>query len=96
MVRPMAEAVERDWAEASALMVASLRITEGRHRYLSGHVENAALLLRRAVVAAEVRDLAARSASSSADIAGLVGESQSRIEVLARTLEGLGSSSKAA
>jgi LuxR family transcriptional regulator, maltose regulon positive regulatory protein len=53
-VRPIAEAVERDWAEASALMVASLRITEGRHRYLSGHVEKAALLLRRAVVSAEV------------------------------------------
>ena len=49
-----------------------------------------------AVVAAEVRDLAGRSASSSADIAGLVGESQSRIEVLAQTLEGLGSADKAA
>ena len=49
-----------------------------------------------AVVAAEVRDLAGRSASSSADIAGLVGESQSRIAVLAQTLEGLGSAGKAA
>ncbi len=53
-IRPLADAVEREWAEASALMVASLRITEGRHRYLKGHVEEAGALLRRAVAAAEV------------------------------------------
>jgi LuxR family transcriptional regulator, maltose regulon positive regulatory protein len=52
-IRPLADAVEREWAEASALMVAGLRITEGRHRYLAGHVEEAATLLRRAVAAAE-------------------------------------------
>ena len=50
-----------------------------------------------AVVASEVRELASRSASSSADIAGLVDESQARIGVLAQTLEALDSSgSKAA
>ncbi len=42
-----------------------------------------------AVVATEVKDLAGRSAASSADIAGLVSESQSRIQTLARTLEAL-------
>lgn len=49
-----------------------------------------------AVVASEVRDLASRSAASSADIADLVSESQSRIEVLAKTLATLGSTGKAA
>ncbi|NEU14990.1 hypothetical protein G3T14_23380 [Methylobacterium sp. BTF04] len=49
-----------------------------------------------AVVAAEVRELAGRSASSSADIAQLVGESQSRIGILAKTLESLSASGQAA
>jgi methyl-accepting chemotaxis protein len=49
-----------------------------------------------AVVASEVRALAGRSSSSSADIAGLVGESQQRIQVLARTLEALASGSRSA
>ncbi|WP_375456559.1 PAS domain S-box protein [uncultured Methylobacterium sp.] len=49
-----------------------------------------------AVVASEVRALAGRSAASSADIAGLVGESQSRIEVLARNLASLDGAEKAA
>ena len=47
-----------------------------------------------AVVASEVRELASRSASSSADIAGLVDESQARIGVLAQTLESLDSAGK--
>ncbi|HEX8416296.1 MAG TPA: methyl-accepting chemotaxis protein, partial [Methylobacterium sp.] len=49
-----------------------------------------------AVVAGEVRALAARSSEASADIAGLVAESQQRIQVLARTLDALSGSSKAA
>ena len=49
-----------------------------------------------AVVAAEVRALASRSATCSADIAGLVGESQSRIGVLAKTLDTLSVSDQAA
>ena len=49
-----------------------------------------------AVVASEVRELASRSASSSADIAGLVDESQARIGVLAQTLDALDRSGKEA
>ena len=49
-----------------------------------------------AVVAAEVRELASRSATCSADIAGLVGESQSRIGILAKTLDTLGAPGQAA
>ena len=49
-----------------------------------------------AVVALAVRELARRSGASSADIATLVGESQSRIQVLARTLSALETSSELA
>jgi methyl-accepting chemotaxis protein len=45
-----------------------------------------------AVVASEVRELAGRSASSSAGISSLVTESQQRIQVLAKTLESLNTS----
>jgi methyl-accepting chemotaxis protein len=45
-----------------------------------------------AVVANEVKQLASRSSASSADIAGLVTESQARIEVLATSLEALNTS----
>jgi methyl-accepting chemotaxis protein len=43
-------------------------------------------------VANEVKQLASRSSASSADIAGLVTESQARIEVLATSLEALNTS----
>lgn len=46
-----------------------------------------------AVVASEVRELAGRSASSSAGISSLVVESQQRIQVLAKTLENLNAAS---
>nr|WP_283206687.1 methyl-accepting chemotaxis protein [Methylobacterium iners] len=49
-----------------------------------------------AVVAQEVKALAGRSSVSSADIAGLVTESQKRISVLAGTLEALGGEGRAA
>jgi methyl-accepting chemotaxis protein len=49
-----------------------------------------------ALVASEVRDLAGRAASSSADISSLVTESQSRITVLAETLQALDTSKSAA
>ena len=49
-----------------------------------------------AVVAAEVKALAARSASSSASIAVHVSQSRSRIQVLAQTLDALGSTSAVA
>ncbi|GJD96747.1 hypothetical protein OCOJLMKI_3972 [Methylobacterium iners] len=49
-----------------------------------------------AVVASEVRDLAGRSAASSSDIAGLVGESQARIEILAKALGTSASAAQAA
>ncbi|NEU15107.1 hypothetical protein G3T14_24065 [Methylobacterium sp. BTF04] len=49
-----------------------------------------------ALVAAEVRELAGRSASSSADIAALVSESQTRIGILAKTLESLSAPDQAA
>ncbi len=48
------------------------------------------------VVAAEVRELAGRAASSSADISALVSESQQRITVLAGTLQSLNATSTAA
>lgn len=48
------------------------------------------------VVASEVRELAGRAASSSADISALVTESQQRITVLAGTLQSLNATSTAA
>ncbi|MFJ3894820.1 LuxR C-terminal-related transcriptional regulator [Streptomyces sp. NPDC090083] len=51
---PLADAVERIGREASMPGVASLRIAQARHRYQNGHMEEAAVLLRRVVPLAEL------------------------------------------
>jgi LuxR family transcriptional regulator, maltose regulon positive regulatory protein len=51
---PIAEAAEREGREASAPGLAALRIAAGRRNYLNGHLEKAAVLLRRSVAIAEL------------------------------------------